>query len=85
MIIKIELRLAVAADLKVDRFTLNIGQPYLVSPDGGDTVNGIYVLKGDEDVFILKRYLETGKLFVPLNDSCFMNFIKDNHNELQQN
>jgi hypothetical protein len=84
MIKKIELRLAVAADLKSDRFTLNVGQPYLVSPDGGETVTGIYVLQGDEDVFVLKRYLETEKLFVPLNDFCFMNFIKDNHNELQQ-
>jgi hypothetical protein len=83
MIKKIEIRPAVAEDLKKDSFKLKIGQPYMVSPDGGDTVTGIYVLQGDEDPFVLKRYLETGKLFVPLNDFHFMNFIKKEEHAVQ--
>ncbi len=84
MIKKIELRIATAEDLKVDRYTLNVGQPYMVSPDGGETINGIYVLQGDEDPFVLKSYLQSGRLFVPLNDFHFMNFIKAVPNELHQ-
>ena len=84
MIKKIELRPAVADDLKEDQQTLKVGQPYLVSPDGGETVNGIYVLQGDEDPFVLKSYLQSGKLFVPLNDFHFMNFIKAVPNDIHQ-
>lgn len=76
MIKKIELRLAVAEDLKESESRLKVGQPYLVSPDGGENVTGIFVLTGKEDPFILKSYLQEGNLFVPINDWNFMNFIK---------
>lgn len=77
----VELRKAKPEDLKIDRKRYRIGQPFCVCTNDDENVNGIYVLKGDEDPYILKRYLDEGQLFVPENDEHFMNWIKEDENE----
>ena len=74
----VEFRAATAADLKADQKNLKVGQTYAISEDNGQTVNGIFSIRGDEDPFILKQYLENGQLLVPVNDPNFHNWIASN-------
>lgn len=78
MELKVAFRKAVSADFKQDRNHLKIGQTYAVSKDNNKTVNGIYSIKGDEDPFILKHYLENGWLLIPENCPLFADWIEDN-------
>ncbi len=75
MELKVEFRKAVSADFKKDRNHLKIGQPYAISKDNNKTVNGIYSIKGDEDPFILKHYLENEWLLIPENSPIFADWI----------
>lgn len=77
MEVKVTFRKAVAADLKQDSRTLKVGQTYAITQDGGKTVNGIYAIKGDEDPFILKYYLQHEWLLVPQNCPEFTQWMKD--------
>ena len=77
----VEFRKATPIDLKIDRKNMRIGQTYAVSQDNGQTVDGIFSIKGDEDPFILKHYLENDMLLVPVNDPSFSEWIE---NKLEQ-
>lgn len=77
----VEFRKAVPADLKEDSRTLRIGQTYAVTQDNGQTVDGIFSLRGDEDPFILKHYLENDMLLVPINDPSFSEWINNKREE----
>ena len=85
MELNVKFRQAKAADLKVDRQTLRLGQTYAITKDDGKTVNGIFSLRGDEDPFILKYYLENGWLLIPENDPSFTDWIQENEEELSLN
>ena len=71
MELKITFRKAESRDLKIDKKTLKIGQVYAVSKDNGQTVNGIFSLKGNEDPFILKHYLDREWILIPENCAQF--------------
>ncbi|MGI0106707.1 hypothetical protein [Salinimicrobium sp. WS361] len=73
----VEFRKAVPADLKSDSRNLKIGQTYAVTQDNGQTVDGIFSIRGDEDPFILKHYLENEMLLVPMNDPSFSEWINN--------
>lgn len=75
MKLKVAFRKAVPADLKTDNKTLKIGQPYAISKDNGQTVNGIFSLKGNEDPFILKHYLDREWILIPENCAQFEEWI----------
>jgi hypothetical protein len=77
MHLKIAFRLAVPSDLKQDQQNLKIGQPYAITKDEGDTIAEVYIIKGDEDPFILKHYLENHWIFVPVNSPSFKDWIKE--------
>ena len=78
MELKVAFRKAVSADFKKDRNHLKIGQTYAISRDNNKTVNGIFSIKGDEDLFILKYYLENEWLLIPENCPLFADWIEDN-------
>jgi hypothetical protein len=78
MELNIAFRKAVLADFKKDRNHLNIGQTYAISKDNNKTVNGIFSIKGDEDPFILKYYLENERILIPENCPLFADWIEDN-------
>lgn len=79
MVLKlVEFRKAVPADLKADAKNLKIGQTYAISMDNGQTVDGIFSIKGDEDPFILKQYLDNEQLLIPVNDPNFSAWISTN-------
>lgn len=75
--IGVEFRKAKPQDLKADRANLKVGQTFAVSTDEGKTIKGIFALHGKEDTFILKSYLDSGSLWIPLNDPNFEDFIKE--------
>ena len=78
MELKVAFRKAVSADFKKDRNHLKIGQTYAISRDNNKTVNGIFSIKGDEDPFILKYYLENEWILIPENCPIFADWIEDN-------
>lgn len=78
MKLKVAFRKAVPVDLKEDRNHLKIGQTYAISKDDHQTINGIYSLKGDEDPFILKSYLENEWILIPENCPLFPDWIEEN-------
>jgi hypothetical protein len=85
MELNVKFRQAVPADLKTGPRTLNVGQTYAITKDDGKTVNGVFSLRGDEDPFILKYYLDHGWLLVPENDPSFVEWIQDNEEQLSLN
>ncbi|WZL88287.1 hypothetical protein VS868_11840 [Salinimicrobium sp. 3283s] len=82
MKVNVSFRIAVPEDLKVDSRTLKVGQTYAVTTDEGKTILGIFALRGDEDPFILKYYLENQWLLVPENDPNFSEWIQENEEQL---
>jgi hypothetical protein len=85
MELNVKFRKAVPADLKTGPRRLNVGQTYAITQDDGETVNGVFSLRGDEDPFILKYYLEKGWLLVPENDPSFTVWIQENEEEFYLN
>lgn len=77
MEIKVACRKAEPTDLKKDNKTLKIGQTYAISKDNGKSVIGIFSLKGNEDPFILKNYLDREWILIPENCKIFEDWIKD--------
>ena len=77
MKLKVAFRKAVPADLKTDNKTLKIGQTYAISKDNGQTVIGIFSIKGNEDPFILKNYLVKEWILIPKNCKTFSDWIKE--------
>lgn len=71
----VEFRKAEPGDLKNDSRSLKIGQTYAIFTDN-NMVEGIFAIRGDEDPFILKHYLEEGQLWIPNNNPHFPTWIK---------
>lgn len=74
---KIELRVAEPADLKFDQQTLKIGQPYAICSPDEESVQGFFVLKGDEDPFVLRMFLQKEMIYIPLVDHSLSTFMKN--------
>ena len=56
----------------------NYGIKSSIQKSGIKSVNGIFLIKGDEDLFILKYYLENEWLLIPENCPLFADWIEDN-------
>ena len=77
MELKVSFRKAIPADLKQDQQNLKIGQTYAILKEGGQTIEGIFSLRGNEDPFILKHYLDKSLIVIPENDPSFPDWIKE--------
>lgn len=77
MVRKIELRVAVPEDLKKNDRELRIGQAYAICKEEHENISGLFVLDGNEDVFVLKMYLDAGQLFVPVCNPRLTEFLKE--------
>lgn len=80
MFLKVKFRIARPEDLKRDLYSLKIGQTYAITQKDRKNISGIFSIKGDEDPFILKHYLDQGLILIPENDPSFSEWIKDETN-----
>lgn len=66
MIVKIEIRPAIAQDFKTNETTLKIGQPFIILDEAGEYVIIHDYIREDLDLITFKNYLDQNRVFVPL-------------------